>query len=50
MNGRPLIFQGTIFLFKKLFIIFRPNGHLTCYEVPFVKSKFTKITTNFSFH
>ena len=23
---------------------------LTCYEVTFVKSKFTKITTNFSFH
>lgn len=32
MNGRPLIFQGTIFLFKKLFIIFRPNGHLTSIE------------------
>ena len=24
--------------------------YLTCYEVTFVKSKFTKITTNFSFH
>ena len=32
MKGRPLIFQGTIFLFKKLFIIFRPSGHLTSIE------------------
>lgn len=32
MNGRPLILQGTIFLFKKVSYIFRPNGHLTSIE------------------
>ena len=32
MNGRPLIFQGTIFLFKKNSYIFRPNDHLTSIE------------------
>jgi len=32
MNGRPLIFQETIFLFKKISYIFRPNGPLTSIE------------------
>ena len=32
MNGRLLIFQGTIFLFKKVSYIFRPNGHFTSIE------------------
>nr|DAL12283.1 MAG TPA_asm: hypothetical protein [Caudoviricetes sp.] len=32
MNGRPLIFQGTIFLFKNFFIFFRPNRNLTSIE------------------
>jgi len=32
MNGRPLIFQGMIFLFKNFFIFFRPNGNLTSIE------------------
>lgn len=32
MNGRPLVFQGTISLFKKVSYIFRPNGHFTSIE------------------
>jgi hypothetical protein len=32
MNGRPLILQGTIFLFKKVSYFFRPNGKLTSIE------------------
>ena len=32
MNGRPLILQGTIFLFKKVSYFFRTNGKLTSIE------------------
>lgn len=48
MNGRPLIFQGTIFLFKKIFYIFRPNGHLTSMQVheELVRRRVVKTSAN----